>query len=58
MYAVIATGGKHYKVSQEDVLSIEKIEGETGTSLTFDQVIALGEEGGELKITGLNGAKV
>lgn len=58
MYAVIATGGKQYKVSQDDVLSIEKIEGETGTSLTFDQVIALGEEGGELKITGLNGAKV
>lgn len=33
MYAIVSTGGKQYKVAQDDVLTIEKIEGEPGTSI-------------------------
>jgi len=39
MYAVIATGGKQYKVTQGDLLKIEKIEGAVGDSVEFDQVL-------------------
>lgn len=40
MYAVIATGGKQYRVSVGDELFIEKIEGEAGEAVHFDQVLA------------------
>ncbi len=48
MYAVIETGGKQYKVEQDDVLFIEKLNAEAGETVTFDKVLAIG--GGETKI--------
>ncbi len=45
MYAIIATGGKQYKVSEGDIIDIEKIEGEAGTEVTFDKVIAVSADG-------------
>ncbi len=42
MYAIIATGGKQYKVSEGDVIRVEKLAGEAGDSVTFDQVLAIG----------------
>lgn len=42
MYAVIKTGGKQYQVKEGDVIFIEKIEGEDGAEITFDQVLAVG----------------
>ena len=42
MYAIIATGGKQYKVSEGDVILVEKLDAETGSDVTFDQVLALG----------------
>ncbi len=48
MYAVIETGGKQYKVEQDDVLFIEKLDVEAGDTVKFDKVLAVG--GGELKI--------
>jgi large subunit ribosomal protein L21 len=39
MYAVIASGGKQYKVKQGDVLRVEKISGEVGAPFSFDQVL-------------------
>ena len=33
MYAIVTTGGKQYKVATDDVLTVEKIEGETGTKV-------------------------
>lgn len=42
MYAVIKTGGKQYRVSQGDVLRVEKLAGDKGATLTFDQVLMLG----------------
>ena len=37
MYAIIATGGKQYKVSEGDVIKVEKLDVEVGASVTFDQ---------------------
>jgi large subunit ribosomal protein L21 len=42
MYAVIRTGGKQYRVKEGDVLRIEKIAGDVGANVTFDQILMLG----------------
>ena len=39
MYAVIAAGGKQYKVRQGDILRVEKIPGEVGSPVSFDKVL-------------------
>ncbi|MCB9727568.1 MAG: 50S ribosomal protein L21 [Deltaproteobacteria bacterium] len=39
MYAVIRTGGKQYRVEQGDVVKIEKLAGDPGETLTFDDVL-------------------
>ena len=41
MYAVIKTGGKQYRVTSGDVLKIEKIAGEEGKEVIFNEVLAL-----------------
>jgi large subunit ribosomal protein L21 len=41
MYAIIATGGKQYKVAEGDVIRIEKLGLEAGSEVTFDQVLAV-----------------
>ena len=41
MYAIIQTGGKQYKVSEGDVIFVEKLEAEEGSEFTFDQVLAV-----------------
>ena len=43
MYAVISSGGKQYKVSEGDVVFIEKLDVEEGASITFDKVLMAGE---------------
>lgn len=48
MYAVIRTGGKQYRVSQDDVLRVEKLDAEVGASVKLE-VLAIGE-GESLKI--------
>ncbi|HIZ08540.1 MAG TPA: 50S ribosomal protein L21 [Candidatus Eubacterium avistercoris] len=48
MYAIIATGGKQYKVSEGDIITIEKLGVEAGETVTFDQVLAVNN--GELKV--------
>ena len=44
MYAIIATGGKQYKVSEGDVIKVEKLAAEAGETVTFDQVIAVSDK--------------
>ena len=44
MYAIIATGGKQYKVSEGDVIKVEKLAGEAGDAVTFDQVVAISDD--------------
>ena len=41
MYAIIATGGKQYKVSEGDVIKVEKLGAAEGDNVTFDQVLAV-----------------
>ena len=41
MYAVIVTGGKQYKVSEGDVLYVEKLGAEADEEITFDNVLAV-----------------
>ena len=45
MYAVIKTGGKQHRVSEGDVIAIEKINGGRGDSVVFDQVLMVEKEG-------------
>jgi large subunit ribosomal protein L21 len=42
MYAVVATGGKQYRVQEGDVLRVEKLNGAVGDEVAFDQVLLLG----------------
>ncbi len=58
MFAVIKTGGKQYRVSKDDVIVVEKLAGEPGQTVTFDNVLAV-SDGGKLKLgKDLAGAKV
>ena len=41
MHAIIETGGKQYRVSEGDMLFIEKLEAEAGNEVTFDRVLAI-----------------
>jgi large subunit ribosomal protein L21 len=45
MFAVIRTGGKQYRVSPNDVMKVEKLEAEPGSTITFTDVLAVGGEG-------------
>lgn len=47
MYAIIRTGGKQYKVSEGDILKVEKLDAEVGAEVTFDDVLAVSD--GDLK---------
>ncbi len=44
MYAIIATGGKQYKVAEGDIVRVEKLDVEAGATVTFDQVIAVSND--------------
>jgi large subunit ribosomal protein L21 len=46
MYAVIKTGGKQYRVQAGDMLIVEKLDGEPGAKVAFDQVLMLGDGAG------------
>lgn len=49
MYAVVATGGKQYRVQEGDTLRIEKIPGDVGADVAFDQVLMV-SDGDDVKI--------
>ncbi|MCQ2516342.1 MAG: 50S ribosomal protein L21 [Saccharofermentans sp.] len=46
MYAVIKTGGKQYKVAVGDEIFVEKLDAEAGSTITFDEVLAVGDDDG------------
>ena len=46
MYAIIETGGKQYRVSEGDILYIEKLDAEADSTVEFDRVMAVGKEDG------------
>ena len=45
MFAVITTGGKQYKVTEQDIIYVEKLNQEEGTEVNFD-VVALSTDAG------------
>ncbi|ORE88835.1 LSU ribosomal protein L21p [Oceanococcus atlanticus] len=49
MYAVIETGGKQYRVAQDDVIRVEKLAVAEGDSITIDRVLMVGE-GADTKV--------
>lgn len=68
MYAVIATGGKQYRVSDGAVLRVEKLDAEEGASIEFDRVLLVGDgesvsigkpylEGGKVQATVMSQGK-
>ncbi|GAK44331.1 50S ribosomal protein L21 [Tepidicaulis marinus] len=60
MFAVIKTGGKQYKVAKDDVITVEKLAAEAGSTVELDEVLMLGGEGAQTKIGAplVDGAKV
>jgi len=59
MYAVIEAGGKQHRVAEGELIRIEKIDAETGSTIDFDRVLMVGE--GETVKVGtpvIEGAKV
>ncbi|RMG12262.1 MAG: 50S ribosomal protein L21 [Deltaproteobacteria bacterium] len=58
MYAVIATGGKQYRVQKGDRIRVEKLEAEDGTTLTFEPLLVSGEGGVKVGTPTVEGAKV
>jgi large subunit ribosomal protein L21 len=49
MYAVIQTGGKQYKVSEGDLITVDRLKGNPGDAIEFKQVVML-ENNGQLRV--------
>ena len=58
MYAVLVTGGKQYRVAQGETLRVEKLDAEAGNSVTFDNILMLGDSDGVVLGDALKGASV
>jgi large subunit ribosomal protein L21 len=43
MFAIVKTGGKQYRVAKDDVITVEKLPGEAGASITLDEVLMVGD---------------
>ena len=50
-YAVIETGGKQHRIVEGELIKVEKIEAETGSTIDFDRVLMVGE-GESIKVGG------
>ncbi len=59
MYAVIKTGGKQYRVATDDVITIEKLDGDNGSTIEFTEVLLIGGNGStKVGAPLISGAKV
>lgn len=58
MYAIIATGGKQYRVKEGDVLKVEKLGLEPGAAYTFNEVLAVSAESLKIGSPLVEGASV
>ncbi|MFO0675179.1 MAG: 50S ribosomal protein L21 [Polyangiaceae bacterium] len=58
MYAVFKTGGKQYKVAQGEKLRVEKLPGNVGDTITFDEVLLIGGDSLKIGQPVVKGAKV
>lgn len=59
MFAVIKTGGKQYRVAADDIITVEKLEGEPGQRIAFDHVLMIADgEKVQIGAPALAGARV
>ena len=58
MFAVIETGGKQYKVIEQDIIFVEKLDVAEGDEIVFDSVLALDNNGLKIGTPVVEGAKV
>ena len=59
MFAVIETGGKQYKVIEQDIIFVEKLDANEGDDIVFDSVLALSDDNGfKVGTPTVSGAKV
>lgn len=59
MYAVIATGGKQYRVSEGDRLRVETLKGDIGQKIVFEKVLMIGgDDAAKVGTPTLEGATV
>lgn len=58
MYAIIETGGKQYKVSEGDVVRVEKLDAEVDSTVVIDKVLMIGGDNVKVGTPTVDGAKV
>lgn len=58
MYAIIETGGKQYRVREGDRIDVERLEGEAGETVAFEQVLFVGGESPRVGSPAVDGARV
>jgi len=60
MYAILSDRGRQYKVQEGDLVQVDRMKGDKGAQVTFDQVLLVGEDGGKVKVgsPSVSGAKV
>ncbi len=58
MYAVIRTGGKQYRVQENDTIIVEKLEGAVGDAITLGEVLCVGGETATFGTPTVSGASV
>jgi large subunit ribosomal protein L21 len=58
MYAVVRTGGKQYKVTKDQVLTVETLAGDVGSKLTLSEVLMLGGDTPTLGLPLVKGASI
>lgn len=58
MFAVLKTGGKQYKVAANDVLTVEKLAGEAGDTVEFNEILMLGGDTVTVGVPLVSGASV
>lgn len=57
-YAVFTTGGKQYRVAEDDVIDVEQLDAEPGSEITFSDLLLAGEGAGVKAASDLGGATV
>ena len=59
MYAIVKTGGKQYRVEEGDLITVEKLEGDTDTSIELTEVLMIsGDNGMTIGVPTVEGAVV
>jgi len=60
MYAILSDRGRQYKVQEGELVQVDRMSADKGAQVTFDQVLLVGQDGGQVKVGSPNvsGAKV